>query len=106
MYNSRRPRSAARNGAKFNRSVVRDAAAGAAGVLQPGCACIAGIYAAGVAASVNGSMSRGTRFRGVCGGLDTPGSAAGAVSGRYKRRRRRPFPRDRQRSFTRANSYL
>jgi len=44
-YNSRRPRSAARrNGAKFNRSVVRDAAAAAAaGVLQPGRACIAGI---------------------------------------------------------------
>lgn len=84
----------ARNGAKFNRSVVRSAA----GVLQPGRACIAGIRAATAAASVNGPMSHGTRFRGS--GLDTPGSAAGAVSGRYKRRRR-PFPRHRQRSFTR-----
>lgn len=57
------------------------------------------VYVATVAASVNGPMSHATRFRG--GGLDTPGSAAGAVSGRYKRRRR-PFPRHRQRSFTRA----
>jgi len=38
------------------------------------------VYAAAVAASVNGPMSRGTRFcGGVDGGLDTPGSAAGAV---------------------------
>lgn len=44
--------------------------------------------AVAVAASLNGPMSRGTRFHG--NGLDTPGSAAGAVSGRNRRRRRFP----------------
>lgn len=96
---SRRPRSAAREMGPS--SIVRLSAPPPPPVCCSPVALALPVYVATVAASVNGPMSHATRFRG--GGLDTPGSAAGVVSGRYKRRhRRRPFPRHRQRSFTRA----
>lgn len=65
------------------------------------------VYAAAVAASVNGPMSRGTRFRGgVDGGLDTPGSAAGAVFWTLQTPPSPVSPKPSKVVHTRANSYL